>query len=133
MRRGRMVERGEVLSVFSNPFTDYTRDLLAAVPDPAGRHSPPARPAGRSRDQPPRHLFERAPPSPPRAALDGTPAAAMVFDRVEAQYPGRLGRRPFTALRDVSITVDRDEILGVVGESGSGKTTIARVRRAGYR
>ena len=32
MRRGRMVERGEVVSLFFTPFTDCTRDLLAAVP-----------------------------------------------------------------------------------------------------
>ena len=61
-----------------------------------------------------------------------SPRSTIRLRRI-TQYPGRLGRRPFTALRDVSITVDRGEILGVVGEPGSGKTTIARVRRAGYR
>ena len=32
MRNGRMVERGEVVSLFSEPFTDYTRELLGSVP-----------------------------------------------------------------------------------------------------
>ena len=32
MRNGRMVERGEVVSLFSQPFTDYTRQLLGSVP-----------------------------------------------------------------------------------------------------
>ena len=32
--------------------------------------------------------------------------------------------RPFAAVHDVDITIDRGELLGVVGESGSGKTTM---------
>ncbi len=32
MRRGRMVERGEIVSLFAGPYTDYTRELLASVP-----------------------------------------------------------------------------------------------------
>lgn len=34
------------------------------------------------------------------------------------------GRAPFTALRDVDLTVAAGETLSVVGESGSGKTTL---------
>ena len=63
MRNGRMVERGEVVSLFSQPFTDYTRQLLGSVPKTAGgplrgsRHrsrrrrrpsNPPSRPPWRS-------------------------------------------------------------------------------------
>jgi oligopeptide/dipeptide ABC transporter ATP-binding protein len=38
--------------------------------------------------------------------------------------PGSRSRRP--ALIDVSLRLERGEILGIVGESGSGKTTLAR-------
>ncbi|HEY0185802.1 MAG TPA: ABC transporter ATP-binding protein [Rhodopila sp.] len=36
------------------------------------------------------------------------------------------GRRPFHAVRDVSLQLGRGEILAVIGESGSGKTSMLR-------
>ncbi|MEQ1769876.1 MAG: ABC transporter ATP-binding protein [Devosia sp.] len=39
---------------------------------------------------------------------------------------GLIPRRDFRALDGVSLTVSRQEVVGLVGESGSGKTTLAR-------
>ena len=39
MRRGKIVEVGSVEQVFETPLAEYTRALIAAVPDPSRRRS----------------------------------------------------------------------------------------------
>ncbi len=155
MRDARMVERGEVVSLFSDPFTDYTRDLLAAVPrlhGPAASSSPHQRgsaPAAAGAD--PRTWGERSAVGPGREVGTGSRVgagsragagsrvgtgsgvgtgsrvgAALSFTDVVVAYPGRLGRPGFRALDQVTLELPAGRVLGVVGESGSGKTTVAR-------
>ena len=57
------------------------------------------------------------------AGAPSTPAVAL--RRVTAGY----GRSPI--LTDLSLTVDRGELVGIVGPSGSGKTTLLRLLTAG--
>lgn len=109
MRNGRMVERGEVVALFSGPFTDYTRELLAAVPRLAVTER-----SEESAVSPNRHLDENPRP------------AALAFRAASVDYPGRLGRPSYRALHEVSVTLAPDRVLGVVGESGSGKSTLGR-------
>ncbi|MEU0036153.1 ABC transporter ATP-binding protein [Streptomyces sp. NPDC006333] len=51
----------------------------------------------------------------------------VVLEAVDLRREFGRGKRRFTAVDGVSLTVRRGETLGVVGESGSGKTTLGRM------
>ncbi|MFF4312132.1 dipeptide ABC transporter ATP-binding protein [Streptomyces sp. NPDC001507] len=97
MRHGRVVEQGPVATVLGAPAEPYTRELLSAVP---------------------RVDAVRA---PSRASEE------VVLEATGLRREFGRGKRAFTAVDDVSLTVHRGETLGVVGESGSGKTTLGRM------
>ncbi|MFD5627285.1 dipeptide ABC transporter ATP-binding protein [Streptomyces sp. NPDC127072] len=137
MRRGRAVEHGAVGAVLGAPGEAYTRELLAAVPrvdggraDPGGRRSPrspgrvpPQAPGPGSRVDP-----REGPHSQPgSSSASGFGSDGAVLEAVGLRREFGRGKRRFTAVDDVSLTVRRGETLGVVGESGSGKTTLGRM------
>lgn len=106
MRQGKVVESGTVEAVLSRPREEYTRALLAAVPD-----------------------------LKPRAARDESAGARTVLDVSELskvypatggwRWPGK-ARAGTHAVQAVSFSLRRGRTLGIVGESGSGKSTVAR-------
>ena len=98
MRKGLTIEQGKTATVFQSPRADYTKKLLASIP-----HS----------GKPARYRFDPAKPQP-----------LLSVDKLTVDYPTK-GRR-YTAVNEVSLSVNQGEVLGLVGESGCGKTSLSQ-------
>ena len=115
MHEGVIVERGPTRRVFDAPQEDYTKRLIASVPELS--RTSDALPGGSASVAP---LVSREAP------------AMVIVEHVSRSFAlprSKLSEAPgiVTAVSDVSLTVDVGESFGIVGESGSGKTTLARM------
>ncbi len=154
MYRGRVVEQGSVLDIFTNPQHPYTKGLLACRPrlsigktrlpvvadfmdtDAAGNLT--ARPVGlgqqalESATAQLRSNSDTAKAFPVEQKTGSTaPTPLLRVEALQVYFPIRKGF--FTratsfvrAVDDVSFTIYPGETVGLVGESGCGKTTLGR-------
>ncbi|MFW0108884.1 ABC transporter ATP-binding protein [Rothia sp. P6271] len=121
MRRGVIVESGEIHEVFNNPQHEYTQALLDAVLHLGGNEIDVNEAIDDAAEQirPATEVLEKVAPQP-------TGEVILSLENVSLEYPkqGRVG--PFRAVSNANLTVHAGEVVGLVGESGSGKSTIGR-------
>jgi peptide/nickel transport system ATP-binding protein len=120
LQRGVLVEEGAAADVLLAPQHPYTRALIAALPDISAKHRAVPRAAALVADR--GEPAGTRPGGEDRVAEDQASAAADGPLVTVTNLTKRYHRK--TALRDVSFTIGRGEVLGLVGESGSGKTTL---------
>ena len=103
MRQGQTIEQGQTTAVFSQPKADYTRSLIQQDFGQALNFS--------NDDQ-----IQQS--------------TVLKVNNLQVQFPIEKSlfggtKRWFDAVKDLQMTLQKGQALGIVGESGSGKTTIA--------
>ena len=99
MKEGKIVEIGETKKVFTNPKEEYTKLLLASIPEEKTTIKSEPKPLVEISD------------------LD-------VFYRIESQNIFK--ENYFHAVKNVNLKINKKTTIGLVGESGSGKSTLGR-------
>ena len=103
MRQGQTIEQGATATVFSQPKAEYTRTLIKQDFGQA------------------LNLLTNE---------QDKPSTVLQVNHLNVQFPMEKSlfggtKRWFDAVKDLNMTLQKGQALGIVGESGSGKTTIA--------
>jgi len=108
LSNGEIRETGTVDQILNSPTDDYTKKLMAAIPQPPTRNS--------------------ALPQTVTTTGANVEEPLMAVRGINAGY-GRdsHGNPAVMVLHDVSADVAAGSVVGVIGESGCGKSTLARV------
>jgi ABC-type glutathione transport system ATPase component len=124
MYRGKIVEEGDVKTIFENPQADYTRMLLAAVPKLGEMR-------GTTAPAPMRGIGDSASASLNVSPTRPEPHRLLEVKNLTTRYPVRGGalRRVVAnvhAVEDVSFSINVGQTFSLVGESGCGKSSCGR-------
>ena len=124
MYQGNLIEEGSVDDIFSSPKEDYTKALLAAVPQ-LGQM------AGTSLPSPLNIPGVAVAVKPAREVIDTEKKTLLEVKNLVTRFPvyGGIFRQKVAnvhAVENVSFTINRGETMALVGESGCGKSSCGR-------
>ena len=124
MYQGNLIEEGSVDEIFSSPKEDYTKALLAAVPQ-LGQM------AGTSLPSPLNIPGVAVAVKPAREVIDTEKKTLLEVKNLVTRFPvyGGIFRQKVAnvhAVENVSFTINRGETMALVGESGCGKSSCGR-------
>lgn len=143
MRHGHIVETGAVDDIFHNPQHDYTKELLATLPQRSivfgqGEETDASGDSGDSKPEvePSTTRTEARTDSDDDTETSGHDLVriknlSMTFNTASGGFFSR-SKSKVHALSDVSLTIKHGSTMGLVGESGCGKTTLGRCLMRAY-
>ncbi len=130
MYHGKVVESGSCDEIFSKPEHPYLKALFTAVPRPDMAPGERLVPIRQIKTADARLLRAREGESADQPMNGPLLEVNNLSKRFPLRKSGIFGfgsGQFFTAVDDVSFSVDRGECLGLVGESGCGKTTTSKL------